>query len=100
VLKSHLELLLLGVLKRGSLHGYAVIAGLRDHSDGEFDLPEGSVYPALHKLEAAGLVESEWTVIDGRKRRVYSLTAAGGTALAKGRREWKLFARGVEAVIT
>lgn len=54
MVKGHLDLLLLAVLRRGPQHGYAVIAGLGELSDGAFDLPEGTVYPALHKLEVDG----------------------------------------------
>lgn len=97
--KGHLDLLLLGVLRRGPLHGYAVIAALRDGSEGDFDLPEGTVYPALHKLERAGLVASDWSTADGRKRRVYELTPAGHAALAERTSEWRRFVRGVEAVM-
>ncbi|MEA2493160.1 MAG: hypothetical protein QOJ29_1071 [Thermoleophilaceae bacterium] len=96
----HLDLLLLAVLRRGGpQHGYAVIAGLREASDGAFDLPEGTVYPALHKLERDGLVQSEWSSEDGRKRRVYALTGAGRTALAARKTEWAMFRSGVEAVL-
>ena len=97
---GQLDLLLLAVLHRtGPQHGYAVIAGLRDASDGEFDLPEGTVYPALHKLERDGLVQSEWSVVDGRKRRVYALTRDGRAALTAKKREWTIFRRGVEGVL-
>ena len=53
-----LDLLLMGVLRHGPAHGYAIISALRDRSDGEFDLAEGTVYPALHRLEQAGLIDS------------------------------------------
>ena len=97
---GHLDLLLLAVLRRGGpQHGYAVISGLRDASGGEFDLPEGTVYPALHKLERDGLVQSEWSIDDGRKRRVYALTAPGRAALAARKKKWALFRNGVEAVL-
>ena len=70
-LKGHLDGLLLASLEAGPLHGYAVIEALRDGSSGRFDLPTGTVYPALHRLEAAGLVESGWSVVSGRRRRTY-----------------------------
>jgi DNA-binding PadR family transcriptional regulator len=99
MLKGHLDLLLLGVLHRGPQHGYAVISGLRELSDGAFDLPEGTVYPALHRLESTGLVVSTWSTSDGRKRRVYALTRDGRRALTVQRKEWTRFARSVEAVV-
>ena len=63
-LKGHLDLLLLAVLAGGRAHGYTVISALRQRSEGTFDLPEGTVYPALHRLEDAGLLSSSWA--DGR----------------------------------
>jgi DNA-binding PadR family transcriptional regulator len=59
MLKGHLDLLLLAVLLPRPAHGYAIIEGLRRASGGTFDLPEGTVYPALHKLELDGLLSSE-----------------------------------------
>lgn len=97
-LKGTLDLLLLSVLSGGPAHGYAVITALRDRSDGTFDLPEGTVYPALHRLERAGLLASEWSSAGGRRRRTYRLTAAGQRALAGERTGWRQFARGVDAV--
>jgi PadR family transcriptional regulator, regulatory protein PadR len=98
-LKGHLDLLLLSALAAGPAHGYAIITTLRARSDGTFDLPEGTVYPALHRLEDTGLLASSWSESDGRKRRVYALTAKGATALAAEQKEWKRFARGVHAVL-
>lgn len=98
-LKGHLDLLLLSVLSAGPAHGYAIIAALRTRSEGTFDLPEGTVYPALHRLESAGLLASSWADADGRKRRVYALTTKGATALGAERTEWTRFAGGVQAVL-
>ena len=97
-IKGHLDLLLLSVLAAGPAHGYAIIAALRERSEGTFDLPEGTIYPALHRLEDAGLLSSAWADGDGRRRRVYALTSAGATALAAEQTEWRRFASGVLAV--
>jgi transcriptional regulator len=97
-LKGHLDLLILAVLQDGPLHGYAVIEALRAKSGGAFDLPEGTVYPALHRLEQAGLLASKWSKHDGRRRRVYRLTPSGAKALSCSVNEWKNFARAVAAV--
>lgn len=97
-LKGHLDLLLLSVLAAGPAHGYAIITALRQRSEGTFSLPEGTVYPALHRLEEAGLLASEWADADGRRRRVYALTAQGAAALATEQGEWRRFARAVQAV--
>jgi PadR family transcriptional regulator PadR len=100
VLKGHVDLLLLSTLRAGPLHGYGVVEKLRGLSEGAFDLAEGTVYPALYRLEAAGLLSSSWTKAAGRRRRVYELTKRGRGELAKGRDEWKVFAHAVEAVVT
>ncbi|HEY2131170.1 MAG TPA: helix-turn-helix transcriptional regulator [Streptosporangiaceae bacterium] len=97
-LKGHLDLLLLAVLAAGPAHGYAVISALRQRSEGTFDLPEGTVYPALHRLEDAGLLSSSWADAEGRRRRVYALTTEGAAALTAEQSEWRRFARAVQAV--
>jgi DNA-binding PadR family transcriptional regulator len=98
-LKGHLDLLLLSVLVDGPAHGYAVIAQLRERSAEEFTLPEGTVYPALHRLEAAGLLQSHWADQAGRRRRLYELTARGVSVLADLQGEWRRFSTGVQAVV-
>jgi len=98
-LKGNLDLLLLSVLSAGPAHGYAIIAALRHRSQGAFDLPEGTVYPALHRLEDAGLLASSWADAEGRRRRVYALTDRGAAALAAERTQWRRFATGVQAVV-
>jgi DNA-binding PadR family transcriptional regulator len=98
-LKGHLDLLLLQMVATGPAHGYAVIASLRARSGGVFDLPEGTVYPALHRLEGAGLLTSQWAAADGRRRRVYRLSETGWAALRAERSRWKLFAWGMRTVL-
>ncbi|GIH03632.1 PadR family transcriptional regulator [Rhizocola hellebori] len=98
-LKGHLDVLLLATLADGPQHGYAVKEALRDGSNGRFDLPTGTVYPALHRLEAAGLIAGSWSVVDGRRRRSYQLTAAGETKLAGERTNWREFAAAVTAML-
>lgn len=98
-LKGHLDSLVLAVLQDGPAHGYAVIEELKARSDGAFDLPEGTIYPVLHRLEADGLLSSAWSTASGRRRRVYKLTRRGRTALDTGRRDWLAFASAVEAVL-
>ena len=99
VLKGHLDGLLLAVLESGPAHGYAVIEALRTSSGGAFDLPTGTVYPALRRLEDMGLVASSWSDESGRKRRVYALTTAGRKALTAQRTGWQDFASAVNAVM-
>src|ERR1039457_5531031 len=76
-LKGHLDGILLAVLEPEPRHGYAIMEALRVRSDGQVDLPTGTVYPALHRLERAGLVQAPWSAAGGRRRRVYQLTPAG-----------------------
>jgi transcriptional regulator len=99
-LKGHVDLLILATLRQGPLHGYAVVEKLRDESEGAFDLAEGTVYPALYRLERAGLLASRWTSSQGRRRRVYRLTRRGRAELDRERKEWKSFANAVESVLT
>jgi PadR family transcriptional regulator PadR len=91
VLKGHLEMLLLAALQNGPAHGYGVINDLKQRSEGLFDLQEGTIYPALHRLERSGLVESEWSVENGRRRRVYMLTAKGRRTLEEKTSAWLRF---------
>jgi len=98
-LKGNLDLLLLSVLAAGPAHGYAIITALRERSEGAFDLGEGTVYPALHRLEAAGLLAGEWADAPGRRRRVYALTSKGAAALAAEHAQWRRFAAGMQAVV-
>ncbi|MBU8858821.1 MULTISPECIES: helix-turn-helix transcriptional regulator [unclassified Micromonospora] len=90
-LHGHLDALLLAVLERGALHGYAIIEALRARSGGALDLPTGTIYPALRRLERAGLVASTWSTVNGRERRTYELTEAGGRALSGERADWREF---------
>jgi len=98
-LRGHLDFLLLAIVAVEPAHGYRIIEELKRRSAGAFDLPEGTVYPALHRLEQSGLLASSWASGSGRRRRVYRLTARGRRALAGGRREWRGFTDAVDAVV-
>ena len=98
-LKGHLDGMLLAALAAGPAHGYMVIESLREASGGAFDLPEGTVYPALHRLEQARLIKSRWSRSSGRPRRIYGLTAKGRQVLADRRGEWRTFAGAMDAVL-
>src|SRR5829696_6417049 len=98
-LKGHLDVLLLAALEDGPRHGYAVKEALREGSGGRFDLPTGTVYPALHRLEAAGLISGTWSHHDGRRRRTYQLTEAGQRRLAGERVNWRQFAAAVTTLL-
>jgi transcriptional regulator len=98
-LKGHLDGLIMAALEDGPRHGYAVMEALRAGSSGTFDLPTGTIYPALHRLERAGLVTGSWSKGNGRRRRFYRLTAAGRRALAEERATWQEFSSAVSALL-
>jgi PadR family transcriptional regulator PadR len=94
-----LDALVLAVLAREPAHGYAILNSLRLRSDGVFDLPEGTLYPILHRLEAQGLVRSKWQAVAGRERKVYALTKAGGAAVEAERADWRRYAKAVFEIL-
>jgi PadR family transcriptional regulator, regulatory protein PadR len=98
-LKGHLDAMILAVVADDPLHGYAIIEELKRRSGGALALPEGTVYPALHRLERSGFLASSWSTGDGRRRRVYKLTARGRRELGVRRSSWREFAATVEAVL-
>ena len=99
-LRGTLELLLLQALKDDPLHGYAIARHIERSTGDALSVEEGSLYPALHRLEERGLVLAKWTTGDsGRRVRTYSLTAAGRRRLDAQRRDWALFARAVARMV-
>lgn len=101
MLKGHLDNILLSVVEGGPAHGYAIIEAIRQRSGGGFDLPEGTIYPALHRLEASGFLQSRWVnPPSGRKRRIYELTSKGADALREKRDGWGKFAAAVDAIMS
>jgi transcriptional regulator len=100
MLKGHLDAIVLAALEAGPAHGYAIIEQIRRLTDGAFDLPEGTIYPALHRLEEAGLLSSDWAVSAGqRRRRVYSLTRDGNASLAQRKKDWRRFSSAVDSLL-
>jgi len=98
-LNGQLDVLILATLADEAGHGYVILQRLRQRSSGAFDLAEGTLYPALHRLERDGLLSSSWSVQSGRRRRVYEITRAGRAALSTRRQDWTQFATAVEAVL-
>jgi PadR family transcriptional regulator PadR len=98
--RDHLDMLVLAVLAGGRAHGYAVIERLRQTSGEAFDLAEGTLYPALHRLERRGWVRSTWMSVSGRNRRVYGLTPTGRHCLNRKKVEWVSFAAAVGRVLS
>jgi PadR family transcriptional regulator, regulatory protein PadR len=92
MLKGHLDMIVLAALATDPAHGYAVIDEIKRRSGGAFDLPEGTIYPVLHRLEEGGLLTGRWMTADsGRRRRVYALTRRGDRALSEQRATWERF---------
>lgn len=91
-----LELMILKSLDPGPNHGFGITVHIQEVSGGLLRVEEGSLYPALHRLEKEGMLSSEWTVTPaGRKAKLYRLTAAGRKRLARAEEEWANVARGV-----
>lgn len=99
VVHGHLDVLLLAVLEDGPLHGYAIIDALQARSSGALDLPTGTVYPALRRMERARWVSGTWSMVSGRQRRTYRLTRAGRQSLREQRAEWIEFSRLMTTVL-
>ncbi|MDR3360697.1 MAG: helix-turn-helix transcriptional regulator [Bifidobacteriaceae bacterium] len=85
--------LVLGILAAGPRHGYAIRKLIAEVSNGRLEWTDGMLYPLLHRLEAAGQIESAWGRADnGRRRKVYSITRLGQAQLARRREEWNAVA--------
>lgn len=99
LLKGTLPLLVLATLRDGELHGYEIARRIRARSGDAFTLSEGSLYPALHRLETDGALEATWREGEaGPRRRYYRLTRSGAVALERAEREWATFSSGVSQV--
>ena len=100
LLPGTLELLVLKVLLRGELHGYEIASAIQERSKDVLQIEEGSLYPALHRMEEAGWVRAEWTTKEsGRRARVYDLTAAGRKQLATVESRWQVMTAAVNRVL-
>jgi PadR family transcriptional regulator, regulatory protein PadR len=100
-LQGSLDLLVLKLLSRRSrLHGYAIMSAVRDASDDVLRVEEGSLYPALHRMEEAGWIRAEWITKDtGRRARIYELTAGGKKQLAAEESRWQVVTSAVNRVL-
>jgi PadR family transcriptional regulator len=100
LLQGTLDLLVLKTLVLGPLHGWAISKRLRQISDDVLNVGQGSLYPALYRLEDKGWIEADWgTSPEGRRAKIYTLTADGRKQLAAERSEWKLFSAAVDQVL-
>ena len=99
-LQGTLDLLVLKTLSRGPQHGYGIAAFVQEASDDMLRVEEGSLYPALHRMEQAGWIAAEWrTTANNRRARVYRITRAGEKHLDEEQSKWSRLTRGVDKVL-
>ncbi|HEX7051174.1 MAG TPA: PadR family transcriptional regulator [Longimicrobiales bacterium] len=99
-LRGSIDLLILKTLSLGPMHGWGIGQHVQQISDGVLEMNQGSLYPALQRLEKAGLIRSAWgTTENNRRARYYELTAAGRRALGEELERWRRFAAALEAVL-
>ena len=100
LLQGTLDMLVLKALQLGPMHGWGITERLEHGSEHVLQVGQGSLYPALYRLERQGLVTSSWRVTENNRRaRYYALTAAGRTRLAEERAAWRRLARAVDLVL-
>jgi DNA-binding PadR family transcriptional regulator len=97
--KSVVEMLILEVIAPAPTYGYEITQTVAERSKGYFELKEGSLYPALHRMERQKLLRASWRDADGRRRKYYELTDAGQAELARRKRSWLSFAAGIKGVL-
>ncbi|MFP6582681.1 MAG: PadR family transcriptional regulator [Candidatus Hydrogenedentota bacterium] len=100
LLSGTVDMLILQVILPESTYGYRITQDVLKRSEGYFQLKEGSLYPALHRLERDGLLEAHWDKAEtGRRRKYYRITASGKNALEKRKNEWQEFSVGVNGIL-
>jgi len=99
--QSALDLLVLTILgRRGPLHGYAIANSIQELSEEALHIEEGSLYPALHRMEETGWIAAEWTITENKRRaRMYQITRAGKKQLASETQRWSDYSNGVARVL-
>ena len=100
LVQGTLDMLILKTLSPGPSHGYAIAVSIQSVSEEVLRVEEGSLYPALHRLELDGLIDAEWGVSDNNRRaKFYSLTAAGRKQLSREKENWQRLARAIGLVL-
>jgi len=99
--QTTLDMLVLTILsRRGPSHGYGIANAIQELSDEALRVDEGSLYPALHRMEEAGWITAEWTVTENKRRaRIYRISRAGTKQLAAETERWSSFSAGVARVL-
>ncbi|NUM55956.1 MAG: helix-turn-helix transcriptional regulator [Candidatus Hydrogenedentes bacterium] len=102
-LRGHLATLILSVLARGEAHGYEVLRRIEDAGSGALELKEGTLYPALYRLEQSGHISARWESAKetrrGPRRRIYRLTKKGIAELDRGRKSWRNFVSVMDRIV-
>jgi len=100
LMKGSADSLLLYVMEQQSMYGYQIIKELERRSQGYFKFKEGTLYPALHRLERAGLIQGKWQMLpSGRQRRYYYITDKGRRVLAEKMSQWQDFLAAMNLII-
>jgi PadR family transcriptional regulator len=100
LLQGTLDLLILRTLRTGPTHGHAIAKHIQRTSEDLLQVETGSLYPALHRLEAKGWIEAAWELSDkGKRARVYRLTPPGRKQLAAERSKWEAFSRAMGLIL-
>src|SRR5215203_5896250 len=100
LIQGTLELLILATLKTGPKHGHGIVQSIRENGDGRLNIEDGSLYPALYRLEGRGFVAAEWGVSENnRKAKFYKITAAGRKGLESERENWETVSEAISKVL-
>ena len=100
MLKGNTESVLLALLETEPMYGYQIVKEVQQRSSGYFEFKEGTLYPALHRLERAGFIEGRWQDnANGIRRRYYQITARGRQALLDRLKEWQRFSRAMDSIM-
>jgi DNA-binding PadR family transcriptional regulator len=97
--KGSTEFLILSLLMERPMYGYEISQQLKQRSGGYFEMKEGLLYPALHRMQQNGWLSTEWQVIGGRRRKYYALTPLGKEFLREQAAEWKSFVSAMQALL-
>jgi PadR family transcriptional regulator PadR len=97
--KGSTEFLILSLLMERPMYGYEISQQLTQRSGGYFEMKEGLLYPALHRMQQKGWVSTDWQVVDGRRRKYYALTRLGREELGEQAAEWKTFLDQLNALL-
>lgn len=100
LLRGSTDSLLLALVGESPMYGYSIIKEIEKRTEGELRFKEGTLYPALHRLEEEGLIKGEWISVRGMERRYYSLTQRGAQVLENRRKQWRQFSSAVDRIIS